>query len=144
MFVVSFFPLFIFGYTLTSNKTCLLSCHVTFHSSLTVQSYSGGPRGHDRTVVGFTIFNNCLSPLTLCVQIPLMPSVLDTTLCDYVCQWLAAGRLFSPGTPVSSTYKTDCHDITEILLKVALSIINPNQTNQSYARSWCVLCTHSV
>ena len=22
------------------------------------------------------------------------------------------------GTPVSSTYKTDCHDITEILLKV--------------------------
>jgi hypothetical protein len=29
------------------------------------------------------------------------------------------------GTPVSSTNKTDCHDITEILLKVALNIINP-------------------
>jgi hypothetical protein len=28
---------------------------------------------------------------------------------------------FSPGTPVSSTNKTDCHDITELLLKVALS-----------------------
>ena len=27
---------------------------------------------------------------------------------------------FSPGTPVSSTHKTDCHDIAEILLKVAL------------------------
>jgi hypothetical protein len=26
-------------------------------------------------------------------------------------------------TPVSSTNKTDCHDITEILLKVALSTI---------------------
>jgi hypothetical protein len=31
---------------------------------------------------------------------------------------------FSPGTPVSSTNKTDRHDITEILLKVALSTIN--------------------
>jgi hypothetical protein len=28
--------------------------------------------------------------------------------------------LFSPGPPVSSTNKTDRHDITEILLKVAL------------------------
>jgi hypothetical protein len=30
---------------------------------------------------------------------------------------------FSLGTPVSSTNKTDRHDITEILLKVALNII---------------------
>jgi hypothetical protein len=30
--------------------------------------------------------------------------------------------LFSPGTPVSSTNKTDHHDITEILLQVALNI----------------------
>jgi hypothetical protein len=29
------------------------------------------------------------------------------------------GQWFSPGTPVSSTNKTDRHDITEILLKVA-------------------------
>jgi hypothetical protein len=33
---------------------------------------------------------------------------------------------FSPGTPVSSTNKTDHHDIAEILLKVALNTINPN------------------
>jgi hypothetical protein len=33
------------------------------------------------------------------------------------------GWWFSPGTPVSSTNKTDRHDITEILLKVALNII---------------------
>jgi hypothetical protein len=32
--------------------------------------------------------------------------------------------LFSPGTLVSSTNKTDCHDITEILLKVVLNTIN--------------------
>ena len=34
-------------------------------------------------------------------------------------QLLAKGRWFSPGTPISSTNKTDSHDITEILLKVA-------------------------
>jgi hypothetical protein len=33
------------------------------------------------------------------------------------------GWWFSSGTPVSSTNKTDCHDITEILLKVALNTI---------------------
>jgi hypothetical protein len=31
---------------------------------------------------------------------------------------------FSPGTPVSITNKADRHDITEILLKVALNTIN--------------------
>ena len=36
------------------------------------------------------------------------------------------GQWFSPGTPVSSTNKTDRNDITEILLKVAL-----NTTNQT-------------
>ena len=56
------------------------------------------------------------------VRIPLKLDVLNTTLCDKVCQWLAAGRWFSPGTPVSSNNKTDCHDITAILLKVALNI----------------------
>jgi hypothetical protein len=45
------------------------------------------------------------------------------TLCDKVCQWLATGLWFSPGTPVSSTNKTDHHDINEILLKVALNTI---------------------
>jgi hypothetical protein len=33
---------------------------------------------------------------------------------------LAHGRWFSPGTPASSTTKTDRHDIAEILLRVAL------------------------
>jgi hypothetical protein len=51
--------------------------------------------------------------------------VLDTILCDKVHQWLAAGRWFSAGTPVSSTDKTYRHDMTEILLKVALNTIIP-------------------
>jgi hypothetical protein len=54
-------------------------------------------------------------------------SVLDRTLCDKVLQLLATDRWLSPGTLVSSTYETDRHDITEILLKVALNIIH--QTN---------------
>jgi hypothetical protein len=37
-----------------------------------------------------------------------------------------ADLLFSPDTPVSSTNKTDHHDITEILLKVALNTITLN------------------
>jgi len=36
--------------------------------------------------------NQCISPLTLWVWIPLRQGVLDTTLCDKVCQWLTAGR----------------------------------------------------
>jgi hypothetical protein len=35
---------------------------------------------------------------------------------------------FFPGSPVSSTNKTDRHDITEIFLKVALNTIK--QTNK--------------
>ena len=34
-----------------------------------------------------------------------------------------AGRWISPGTPVSSTNKTDRHDVTGILLKVPLNTI---------------------
>ena len=61
--------------------------------------------------------NQCLSPLTLWVPFLLRRGVLDTTLCDRVCKWLAASRWF---TPVSSTNKTDSHDINKILLKVML------------------------
>jgi len=45
-----------------------------------------------------------------------------------------AGLWFSTGTEVSTTNKNDPRDITEILLKVTLSIIapnpNPNTTDQ--------------
>jgi hypothetical protein len=39
---------------------------------------------------------------------------------------LTIGVWFSPGTPVSSTNKSDRHDITEILLKVVLNTITKN------------------
>ena len=39
-----------------------------------------------------------------------------------------AGQSFSPGTPVSSTSKTDRHDITEILLKMVLNTLTIDST----------------
>ena len=92
------------------DKKAVLSCHLSYSWSWSYGSW---------TYVG-----QCLSPLKLWVRIQLRRSVLDTTLCDKDCQWLATGRWFSPGTPVSFTNKTDLRDITEILLKVALSTIN--------------------
>ena len=38
--------------------------------------------------------------------------------------------VFTPGTPVSSTNKSDRHDISEVFLKVALNTINQSQTRQ--------------
>ena len=50
---------------------------------------------------------------------------------DYVIKFVSDLRhvvSFLQGIPVSSTDKTDCHDISEILLKVALNtiMITPN------------------
>jgi hypothetical protein len=53
---------------------------------------------------------------------------------DKVYQLLAHGWWFSPGTPASSTTKSDCHVIAEILLKVALNTIN--QINQIKFKSY--------
>ena len=49
---------------------------------------------------------------------------------------------FSAGTPVSSTNKTDRHDIDEILSKVVLSIINQS-TNHFNTTSTHVNIHHS-
>ena len=73
------------------------------------------------------ICNRSLWPLMLWVRIPLRARC--TTLFDKVCQWLAAGLWFSLGAGVSSTNKTDRHDITEIVLKVALNTIKPTNLN---------------
>jgi hypothetical protein len=70
--------------------------------------------------------NQCLSPLVLWVQIWIRARC--TTLCDKVCQWLATGRWFS------SPNKTDRHNITEILLKMALNTIK--QHNSLCCQFW--------
>ena len=65
--------------------------------------------------------NQCISPLMLWVRISIRARC--TTLRGKVCQWLATGWCFFPCPTVSSTNKTDRHDITEILLKVALNTV---------------------
>ena len=67
------------------------------------------------------------------VCIPLRWGVLDTTLCDKVCQWLATGLCFSPFISISFTNKTGCHNITEILLKVALNTTILTLTSTLYS-----------
>jgi hypothetical protein len=64
-----------------------------------------GHHGRDRMVVGF---------ITTCAiscefKSHSWRSVLDTTLYDEFCQW------FSPGTPISSTNKSDYHDIANTI-----------------------------
>ena len=85
------------------------------HKSLRyiIQIYSRGRRGHDRMIVGFTTTyaSSAYHHLSCMFESRSWRGVLHTTLCDKVCERLAAG------TPVSSTNETDCHDITEILLK---------------------------
>jgi hypothetical protein len=64
--------------------------------------------------IGSWIYNylckQCPWPLMLWVQILLRARC--TTLYDKACQWLATGGRFSLGSPVSSTNKTDCFDLT--------------------------------
>ena len=89
--------------------------------------YWWGRHGRDLMVVGFTTtcaisaYHHYSCKFESCSW----QGVLDATLCDKVCQRLATSQWFSPGTLISSNNKTDRHDITEILLKVALNTINP-------------------
>jgi hypothetical protein len=86
-------------------------------------------RGHDPMVVGFTttcvISTLYLSPLIVVSLNPVHGEVYSIQ--HYVIIFVSDFRLVS-GFPrvqfFSSTNKTDCHNITEILLKVTLNTIN--------------------
>ena len=67
------------------------------------------------SVLILTTVVNLLYMSTLRVRIPLRPGVLDTTLCAKVCHDL--------GSSVGLSGYSDHHNITEILLKVALNPI---------------------
>ena len=66
------------------------------------------------------LFNQCLSPLTLWVWTPLRRGVQHYMIKCVSDLQQVDGFL---RVQVSSTNKTDCNDITEILLKVALNTI---------------------
>jgi hypothetical protein len=97
---------------------CSCTCIKTF--------ISGDRHGLNLMVDGFT--TTCICAIsayhTSCyVDSRSWRGVLGTTIYNKVCQWLAIGQWFSPGTPDSSINKIDHHDITEILLKVALNTL---------------------
>ena len=100
-------------------------------------------RGRDRVVVEFTI--TCAISAyhheSCEFESRSWRGALDATLCNKGWHCLAIGRWFSPGTPVSSTKKkTDCHDITKILLNP----YNPNPLFslpfRFYFRFVCCFC----
>ena len=113
-------------------NSCLLSEYIDGVLSINNQKGLSWSRSY-----GFT------TTYAISVWTPLKRCVLDTTLCDKLCQWLATGRWFSPGTPISTTNKTDRHDhdITEILLKVASNAITLTPNYQKLAK-WIISILH--
>ena len=114
---------------------------ISWLSDLLVEE-TGVPRENHRPVTSHwqMLSHNAVSniPRTGFELTTLVEIGTDRTLCDKVCQWLVTGQWFSKvcqwlatglwvsaGTLVSSTNKSDSHDITEILLKVALKHHNP-------------------
>ena len=89
----------------------IMSLYIYLSSCVSNFKYlQGDCCGCDRMVVGFTsIYAIRAYHRYRC----------EFKLCDKVYQRLAASQWFYPGTAVSSTNKTDCDDITEILLKMA-------------------------
>ena len=111
---------------MTMNLLTLNVC--TYHgikSHLSVLFTLRGIRGYDHAVVGFTTSYTIVAYHHMSCEFEFHSwwVVLSTTLYDKICQWLAAGRWFSLGTPVLSTNETERHDITRLLLKVALDTI---------------------
>jgi hypothetical protein len=101
--------------------TNIPQCKNIFWETLLYQYKVKGRRGRDHMIVGFTI--TCLS----CEFESRRRGVLNTTLCDKVCQWLATARWFSTGTTVSCTNKTDCYG--EVVLN---TITNTKSTTKIY------------
>ena len=70
-------------------------------------------------------------------------SIYTSVIQHYVIKFsvTCAGRWFSPGTPVSSTNKTDGHDATEILLKVTLNTITLTLCQCQLPSFLCFFCS---
>jgi hypothetical protein len=63
-----------------------LAYYILFDDGKRTHLMSKGRRVRDRMAVYNYLCNECQSELTFCVRILLRRAVLDTTLCDKVCQ----------------------------------------------------------
>ena len=83
-------PKVLYWQYLPCHSSPIISCWLfQSESFLLFVLFLGDHCGPDRMVVGFTTtyrYNQYLSPLMLWVRTPLRWGVLDTTLCDKVCQ----------------------------------------------------------
>ena len=111
-----------FFFRLSRNTSGVICQYTSIHRTSWLQFIIRCCRGRDCMVVGF------ITTYPISAYHPIVVSSNHTHSelysikhCDKVCQQLAAGRWFSP---ISSTNETDHHDITEILLTVALNTIN--------------------
>ena len=81
-----------------------------------------GRRGHHRMVIGFiTTYAISVYHHSRC-EVESSPGEVYSIQYNVI-KFVSDLRLFSPGTPVSSTNKTDRHNVTEILLTVASNAI---------------------
>ena len=122
---------------LRDNALCFFDVRICgiFLPPFQIPKYFWGPGGSMNLVVGLPNNSYKLITNTACIRTRLYKLQKGCTRLaaanDKAYQLLAHGRWFSPGTPASSTTKTGRHDIAEILLKVALSIINQIKSTSS-------------
>ena len=92
--------------------------------------FSNNRRGRDGMEVGFTTTYAICAYHHWCCEFESRSGwVVQYYVIKFVSDLRQVGG-FAP--PVSSTNKTDHHHITEILLKVALSTIKPNQITETH------------
>jgi len=88
--------------------------------------------------------NQCLSPLTLWVWTPLRRGVLDTTLCDKVCQLLAEGQWFSPWKS-RAWLGTGTQNVAGLnLLMGSQPLDNWISNSNTYIHKWLKTCIDSL
>ena len=119
--------------------------NICISSTITVTLFSPvhfrDGRGWDRMVLGFTTTHAISAYHHRCCE---LESRSGRDVQHYVIKivWRKTSRWFCPGPPVSSTNKTYRHDITEILLKVALNTIkqtNKQTSMQCLLEDWLIL-----
>jgi hypothetical protein len=121
--MITIFPLWTFHLYVATFQQHLYKEYAVYRYRISISQISGR-RGCYRIIIGYTTTYAIIAYHHWCFDSVRISISARCKTCDKVCQWLARGRWFSQSPPASSTNKTDRHDTTEILLRVALNTIN--------------------